>query len=425
MNAKKLWWIAGSILMAGLVAAAVWWLWRPPSITLANGAKLTLLGVTYGKHHVPPKSATANGRRARGGMFGDSTNDYLVVWIRQQHKPNEWPNYQLYAYDRKGVACAGFSGMTYVNNNNRQQGNEVVGIRLDAFPRREGKFKLRLQEWNSRDGRQTVRDAFTISNPARGHFPTWYPDPLPMTQSDGDLDVTLTKLAAGAQTPFQRNRDEPGDAMNKGVQVAFDAQQNGHPATNWQAVQVITSDATGNRISGWVNQVSQGNDPMTVYQWGLWPDEPAWKVRFEFSRTSGFRDDELWRVQNLPLTADKMQNFWNYNGRTRTNAFAEATVNGISLKIFPAKKFTDQQGGMGQIEGGLIIQTKPALDGMRMTLVSIADEQGRAIQPMNWGWGGTEYRYGLREIGDAKTLNITVALHKSRFVEFAVKPGKP
>ena len=423
MNAKKLFWIGGSVFIAGLVAAAAWWLWQPQTVTLANGARLTLIGVTYGKHHVPPKAASTNGRRPRGGSFGDSTNDYLVVWIRQQHKPNQWPNYQLYAYDNKGIACAGYSGMTSVNNN-RQQGNEVVGIRLEAFPRREGKFKLRLQEWNQQNGRQTMRDAFVISNPAKGHFPTWYPDPLPMTQSDGDLDVTLTKLVAGAKTPYQRNSENPNDAMNKGVQVAFDMQQNGHPATNWHAVQVITSDATGNHISGWVNSIVQGDDPMTVYQWGLWPDEPAWKVRFEMSRTSGFHEDELWKVENLPLTDDKMQNFWNYNGRTRTNSFAETTINGVQLKIFPAKKFTDQSGGRGQIEGGLIIQTKPAPDGMRLTLVKVTDEQGREIQPMSWGWGGTEYRFGLRELGEAKTLNLTIALHKSRFVEFTVKPGK-
>lgn len=422
MNTKKLWWMGGSLFLAGLVAAAVWWWCRPQTVTLSNGCKLTLLGVTYGKHHVPPKSASTNGRRPRGGMFADSTNDFLVVWIRQRHTANDWPNYQLYAYDAKGVACAGFSGMTYVNN--RQRGDEVVGIRLDAFPRREKKFKLRLQEWNPRDGRQTVRDAFVVSNPAHGYFPTWYPDPLPMTQSDGDLDVTLTKLVAGVRTPYQRNSQDAADAMNKGVQVAFDVQQNGHAATNWHAVQVVTSDATGNSINGWINQIFQGGDPMTVYQWGLWPDEPAWKVRFEFSRTSGFREDELWNVQGVPLAADKMQNFWNYNGRSRTNTFAEATVNGVQLKIFPAKKFTDQSGGMGQIEGGVIVQTKRQLDGMRMTLVSVTDDQGRTIQPMSWSWGGTEYRFGLRELGDAKTLNLTVALHKSRFVEFTVKPAK-
>jgi hypothetical protein len=61
---------------------------------------------------------------------------------------------------------------------------------------------------------------------------------------------------------------------------------------------------------------------------------------------------------------------------------------------------------------------------MRMTLVSVTDDQGHTVQPLNWGWGGTEYHFGLRELGDAKKLKLTIALHRSRFVEFTVKPGK-
>jgi hypothetical protein len=247
MNAKKLgWWSAGSILIAGLVSAAVWWFWRPPSITLTSGTKLTLLGVSYGRHPTPPKSVAGTTRRNRAGMFS-GTNDFLVVWIRQQHPGNQWPNYQLYAYDEKGAACSGFSGMTYLNNN-RQQGNDIVGIRMDAFPRRQSKFKLRIQEWNPQTGQQSVGDAFVIRNPAHGPYPTWVPDSLPATQSDGDLEVTLNQLVMGVKMPYQRNGQDPDDAMNRAVQVAFDVRQGGQPATNWGPVQVVTSDATGNSI---------------------------------------------------------------------------------------------------------------------------------------------------------------------------------
>jgi hypothetical protein len=62
---------------------------------------------------------------------------------------------------------------------------------------------------------------------------------------------------------------------------------------------------------------------------------------------------------------------------------------------------------------------------MRMTVVKLTDEKGRAIRPMSWGQGGTEYRFGLQELGEAKKLNLTIALHKSRFVEFTAKPSKP
>ena len=121
-----------------------------------------------------------------------------------------------------------------------------------------------------------------------------------------------------------------------------------------------------------------------------------------------------------------MQDFWNYNGRNRNNpAFAETTLNGIHLKLFPARQFTDQQNMRGSIGGGLEIQTGSPPDGMRMTLVKVTDDQGHEMQPMQWGWGGNDFRFGLRELGNAKSRNLTLALHRSRFVEFFAKPTRP
>jgi len=311
------------------------------------------------------------------------------------------------------------------NSRQKRPGDEVVGIRLDAFPRHAGKFYLRVQEWNPQNGRQTVKNGFVISNPARGSGPTWSPDSLPITQEDDDLSVTLTRLEFGAKGPYMRNSDAPDDPMNKGVLAAFQIQQNGKTATNWQPAQVETSDATGNHITGWCNSHWENDEEQTFYQWGLWPDEPAWKLRVEFSRTSGFNDGELWTVENIPLQAGKMQDFWNYGRNRKDSAFAETTLNGVHLKLFPAKQFTDQQNMRGSIEAGLDIRTDLPLDGMRMTLVKATDERGHKIQPMNWGGGGTDHRFGLRELGGAKSLNLTLALHRSRFVEFTAKPAKP
>ena len=58
-------------------------------------------------------------------------------------------------------------------------------------------------------GQQIAKGQFVISNPARGSFPKWTPDPLPDTQSDGDLDVTLTKLVADAPSPYNRGNGVP------------------------------------------------------------------------------------------------------------------------------------------------------------------------------------------------------------------------
>ena len=388
MKIKTLRWSVVSLLAAGIVAVAVWWMGRPQTITLSDGTKLKLVAVTYGKHHNFPGHSTPTRARDRNQIL-DSTGDTLFVWIEQQHKGNHWPNYQLLVYDRAATACAGHAMMT---SRQIRPGDELVGMRLDAFPRHAGKFDLRIQEWNPQNGQQVVKKGFVISNPARGIFPRWTPGPLPNTQSDGDLDVTLNRLEFGAKTSYPRNPTMPDDPMNKGVLAAFQIQQNGKTATNWQPAQVETSDATGNHITGWCNSHWENDEEVTLYQWGLWPDEPAWKLRVEFSRTSGFHDDELWTVQNLPVEPGRQQDFFN-NGRNRSDpAFAETTLNGIHLKLFPAKQFTDQPNMGGGIQGGLNFQTDAPLDGMRLTLVKVTDDQGHEITPMNWGWGGTDFR---------------------------------
>jgi hypothetical protein len=425
---KILLWSAASVLTAGIIAAAVWWELRPQVITMSDDSKLTLVAVEYGKKHAPPKVKMPAGTRARRGNSFTTTNDTLVVWVRQEYGSQQYHYFQYYAYDTAGTACV---GANFASGSSGRQGNEVVGIRLDAFPRRQGKFFLRVQEQGN-GGQELSDQKFVIRNPSRGSFLEWAPDPLPNTQEDDDVSVTLTKLVAGTAMSYTRDNDDPDNAMNKGVQATFHLERNGKPVTDWEPVSVETSDATGNHVSGWIagNNWS-GNDDEATYQYGLWPDEPAWKLRVEFSQKSDFADNELWSVQNIPLEPGRQQDFYNYGGRRQqtNSAFAETDLNGYHLKIFPAKQFTDV-GQNAYMQGGLTIQVTPSLtSGMQMTLVKLTDDQTNDIVNMNQGWGGggangSTYHYGLRDVGGATNLNLTIALHKSRFVEFTAKPEK-
>jgi hypothetical protein len=417
------------ILILGLAAGAFWWLRKPQVITFDSGDKVTLLGVDYGKHHAPPgvkpptSTNTTVRARTRGGAFNTAT-DTLVVWVRQEHDPRQYAFFQYYLYDKAGSACVQSFG---IGGGNRQA-SDMVSIQFPAFPRRQGKFILRVQEQGN-GGQEMSQQKFVIRNPARGSFPAWTADPLPSTQEDEDFSVTLTKLVAGAAMPYQRDQDDADDAANKGVQATFHAERNGKPVTNWEPVSVETSDATGNKVGGGVvqNNWQDGGDTV-LYQYGLWPDEPAWKLRLEFSQQSGFADSELWSAQNIPVENGRQMDFYNYNPRrANTNSiFAEADLNGYHLKIFTPKQFTDAPPN-SYLQGGLTIQVSPTLgEGMRLTLVKLTDDQTNDIANMNQGTFGdgksTTYRYGLRDLGGATNLDLTIALHKSRFVEFTAKP---
>ena len=346
---KIILWTIVSVVIAGIAVDAYLWFHKPQIIKLSDGTKLTFVGVTYGKHHVPPKIKIA-GRSSRGnGARLDSTNDTLVVWIEAEHKPNQYPNFELAVYDKANTACATSSLRTQSQVKN---GVDVMGFRLDAFPRWDGKMILRVISYGQR-GQQASKEQFVVSNPAGRSYAKWTTDPIPDTQSDGDLSVTLTKLVAGAQSPYNRgNGVTRNDPLNKCVQLDFDFQQKGQSMTHWRPVRVVTSDAAGNSIQGWINGYYQ-NGQTSGYQYreGLWPDEPAWKLRVEFSRASGFSDDEVWAVTNVPVqpgTQQDMQNAWNsnWNSSGKSNsAFAETTVNGIHVKLFPAIQYQDQNNG--------------------------------------------------------------------------------
>ena len=427
MKMKILVWSVVLIFVLVLVSGAVWYTMRPQVITFDDGSKLTLVGVDYGKKHTSPGPTKHS--------FTTATNA-LVLWVRQQHDPNQYAYFQYYIYDKAGTACV--SGSQNFGGNNRRSSSDVVGVQFPAFPHRAGSFYVRVDE--SGNGGQELSDQkFVVHNPAHSSLSSFTASPLPDTEQDGDMSVTLKKLVSGAKMPFNRGDGEDDDAINKGVQATFNVQINGTNAPMWQPVSFVTSDATGNQVDGQVypqqnQQIQmQGNDVAVTYQYGLWPDEPAWKMRVEFSKQTGFDNTELWTVPGIPLDAGRQRDFWNYNRKQNnaTNVFAESDVGGLHLKVYRAKYFTDMPPNSNP-QGGLSVEVDPSLpDGTRLTIVSLTDDQTNDISHWDSGWtggggrrgpGGAIYHYSLQNVDGATNLNLTIAVHKSHYLEFTAKP---
>jgi hypothetical protein len=428
MKKKILLWSVILILIGGVAAGVYWWPKPPQVVVLADGTKLTLLAVTYGKHHAFPHGKKPVPFNQRPPAF-NTQNNALVVWLRQEHPADHWPNYQLFLYDKAGTACVGDSGR---RNGYGGGSNEIVGVEFDAFPRRQGKLILQVQEYVQNEGQVLNEKHFLISNPARGvTAANWTAEPLPSTKSEDDLSVTLTKLDAGVDGNFNRDQSHPDDAINKGVEAVFQVKENGTNAANWLVTQIETTDATGNRQTAGCNSHWDGDDEVVDYQFGLWPDEPAWKLRVEFSQQSGFSGDELWTVKNIPLKPGNQQDFmdWNPNANRRIGAgFAETNLQDVHLKIYPARQFTNVPPN-SQPAGGFYLEVKPPLpDGVQLAVVKVTDDQDNDLENWNYGTmgrpGSTEYHYGLRELDGVTNLNVTVAVHKNHFFEFTVKPQK-
>jgi hypothetical protein len=485
------------ILILVLAACVFWWLSRPQVIIFSDGSKLTLLGVEYGTRHSVPggKLPPGSPRIVRGGGpqvvpgppngNGSFTtfDDMLVVWVRAKYdyttnqpgQPSQYRSFQLSVYDKDGNARGGGASP---NRSDSPQGDDILAIPFDAFPRRAVKLYLRGQE-DSSGGRKMSDGKFVISNPAaKMSFAKWTPEPVPDRQTNGDWAMTLTKLVAGVNMPYRTNSDNPDDARNKGVQVTFHAERAGKRVTNWQPTSVEITDATGNRsaINSWAKGGGQvqwnGDEGTFTYPYGLWPDEPAWKLRLVMAQTSNFSSDEQWTAQNIPVVPggqqvlNAMAGMPNISMRdgviVRNNLpaptpCAETDLGGHHIKVFPAVQLTNNirvgnlPANFKPPQTALSIQIQPALmengaifnngangtqmadDGLRLTLAKVTDGQSREIEAYSSGMsytgtGGANftstYRFMLRDLAGVTNISATIALHTNRTFEFTVKPAK-
>ena len=356
-----------------------------------------------------------------------------MLWVRQEYDAsgNQYHNFQYYAYDKAETACV----QTYGRNYGGSDGGAMTSWRSSLTPFRGGRANLYVRVQEQGNGGQEMSDQkFVISNPARGSFAKWTAEPAAQHEGGrrfvGDADQAVGRR--GHALPA-RTRTMPMTPRTRACRPCFTSSATASRSRTGSRSPVETTDATGNRrhlarLNG--NNWQDGDDTVT-YQYGLWPDEPAWKIKFEFSQQSDFADSESWKVQNLPVLPGRQQEMYNYGGNRRaamTNApVAETDLNGFHLKLFPAKDFTDA--GQGNwMQGGVFVEASPAVgDGWRMT-VKVTDTQTNDIQSSQYNVmqnnNVSSFRYRLQDISGLTNLNVTIALHKSRFVEFTAKPEK-
>ncbi|HEX5398422.1 MAG TPA: hypothetical protein VFY06_05170, partial [Verrucomicrobiae bacterium] len=143
MKTKIILWSVVSFLIIVLAAGVYWWMSRPQVILFSDDAKLTLVKVDYGRRHAPPAvGRSAAGSRAQRGNSFTTPNDTLVLWVREQYDSGQYHYFQFFLQDKAGTGCAQAGARNWRSDRNDQ----VVAVQFDAFPRRQGKFVVRVQE---------------------------------------------------------------------------------------------------------------------------------------------------------------------------------------------------------------------------------------------------------------------------------------
>jgi tetratricopeptide (TPR) repeat protein len=395
---------------------------------LSDGTTLALETVTYGKKHefgnvyfrfpVPFP--------VREVYSASTENDGIVVWLTRRDPgsgkySSDFNWLALWeAVDEHGCRFGGSGGPGTSSSSNFSVGR----VTLEAFPRRKEKFKLRFYD---RNGKVAATFDVPVPLPARGPFPMWTTEDLPITKSNGDLSVKLTEMRASAYESSHNNVKFETLQVNPTFRVA----QNGKPTQAWDASGTEISDATGNlsRYSG---------D-------GFCPYEPALKLRVTFFRNARaqFAPDEIWTVRNVPVqkpnTAKRLSGSRTVQGATlellaiggkgQVSYSHSAPKQGSGSHTYGGGSFTIDGRTSNGVTTNTVKGTLPHVSArvtglveQRLTL-QVKDDRRRDVEvdpasPIV----GDDHFWFLKIPPDAKTLNLTFAVHKGRAFEFVVKP---
>jgi hypothetical protein len=151
---------------------------------------------------------------------------------------------------------------------------------------------------------------------------------------------------------------------------------------------------------------------------GLSPDEPAWKLRVEFSRKSGLLPNEIWSLKHIATNLFVQGTFM---GHWPTNrSLAQTNLLGLNVDLAGVTQLKNLE-GKDQL-ATLGFRFNPPSSEYHFALLEITDDKGRKLKEGShrWGEGLCEFEVHLME--DSLALNVTVALHQSRFAEFLAKP---
>ena len=393
---------------------------------LTNGIQVELLGTAVGSstftsekpwHKRARKIVPAAWQKwipsATTGSCSSGTNS-VTVYLRVTNTngapgtSQSWDHYTTtdnsgFVYQREGGSCT-LGGGAF----------QMHGVILRTYPRRQPRFKLQLL-----DGKDAVLATLDIENPVRGPFPEWSPLPLPQTQTNGPVTLSLLGL------------EEGGDKSWRHVQPKWQLISN-HPQWRNSHVRYATFvDPTGN----------EG-------QW-LSPREKAWKVRANVARQElgDFSPSEYAAVTNVAIPGpgqnSQQSRTFDCNGVTlvfyaiagpgeivRTNQSNWQMVTNAQPYVghsssSDGRNTTERWGSR---ESFVLIEVQRAQPNDEF-MFDLRDDQDRKIELNDSrgyngaSGGGRLYLRDFKPPKDAKSLNLAVIVNRPLEFEFMVNPA--
>src|SRR6266498_2534238 len=418
--ARKKWMFALGLLILVAAVTAIFWpsekgfIGQP--VRYSDGTTLTLKEVTYGTVH-----------RYRGGFW-----ERIISLLRRELGSKyasrrdvlttDRPSVTFW-FDRRGATSGDLvlcdeSGFGIVGDYSMMRLKPPIstmeGWAFAAWPRRQRTFTVRVYELGKGYGDDTLLGEFTVRNPKPDNYPVWTAPPLPVRATNGDLSVNLFDLTAGVGHGSLKWKPALSPTVSQ-TRAGFRVERNGRPTKEWGIATVEASDATGNLIRRLGGTSFEPDAEFAELHPHLWPSESAWKLRVGFSQRSNFVASELWTLRGIPLT-----------GAVLTNTLLTQTnLQGALLQ------YTGQESGARWGDDQRFnFRVTPGRADYRVTLVRAVDDNGREATVGASFEGGIylgsgskqDWGFGLRLSTNATSLDLTLALHQTRYIEFLARP---
>jgi hypothetical protein len=417
-----------ALLLLALAGGAGVWLLRVREprnapITLSDGTVLVFRGATYGTVHeyhgggwrgrmagwLPERMAK---RIRQGGSIVTTYQPSLTVWFERTRLSSQTAPVAIELVLGTGTSFS-WAEKTHGLSSGLPGGATIEGVGWTTFPRRGRTITLRLYDGgvNRPDRRQAGE--FTFANPAITNPPGWQPEPLPATRRVEDFDVTLKEFITGVDRSHGGALRPAARPTESGVHARLGISRSGQDVSDWHPSSAELSDATGNQVRStrWTGLQKAPGDYSLNFTPSLWTDERAWKLRLELSRWTNFPPDEVWTVRGVPVGATDL----------KTNPAFRTNLQGAVLQLEGAPERATRP---GQHEATLTVNVSPHRRDYRLTLVTVFDEQGREAKSWGPSLAGASHTFYLHFATNAHRLDVTLALHRSRYVEFLVAPKR-
>ncbi len=401
--------LLGAVLLLLSLAVGLWW--RSRSGTewqLPDGTRLTFVGTTYGTNHPSPlkhfwerwplpaplaRRLPTQGWPAEWPGYGPE----LRVWFSTDRAPAPEDSYRWDLVDESGLAVADFNALQLGATNG------ATGLRLDygALPRQGKTLRLVGQHYDRTNQRYQPVLELELPNPhprppGASHGPV---PALPLIARDGPLEFTLVAFETGLErhSGFQRWPAKPGS--NPVARLDFLAASNGVPNRDWFPLNVRIADLEGHALKGYpIDWLGSQNGWVLKVQPAPWAGQP-WRLRVEFSRNNEFAPEEVVTFRGLWVAG---QNGVAVDQRSRVGERE------LELRFLRYDKPKDWE---WKADARLVRRES----GVSLTLVEVRDQRGRKL------WRHPRH-LTFRAWPDSETVDLTFAVHTSRFAEFVAEP---